>query len=48
MHLVPWFELIARKPSSYVDDFLIDGVHPSKAGVQALAELTNVVLNQTH
>ncbi|WP_168581648.1 SGNH/GDSL hydrolase family protein [Gephyromycinifex aptenodytis] len=47
VQLVPWFELIARKPSSYVDEFLIDGVHPSKAGVQALAELTAKVLNQT-
>lgn len=46
VHLVPWFEFIARKPSTHLAAYLEDGVHPSPAGALALAELTQRVLRQ--
>lgn len=46
VHLVPWFEFIARKPTTHLDAYLEDGVHPNPAGTLALAELTRRVLRQ--
>lgn len=45
--LVPWFELIARTASTALHDDLEDGIHPTAAGAEALADLAAAIITGT-